>query len=287
MPKVVGVRFKAVTKVYYFDPADLTDLTINDRVIVDTSRGIEMGVVAQPVHEVPDEEIKSKLKQVMRQASPLDLVQAEKYKAQAPEALEKCKTLAKEMHLSLKVLEADYSFDGSRLVLAFVSDQRVDFRDLVKELARTLHARIEMKQIGARDETKIIDGYGRCGRQLCCAGWLTDFHSVSIRMAKKQSLPLAPSEISGVCGRLLCCLAYEDQFYTEMTEIMPKINSRVKTKEGVLAKVRGVNVLKEMLLLEIEPKGDDEDAAVTYQEVLAAEVEPIAEALQKPKRKKP
>jgi len=284
MPKVVGVRFRAVTKVYYFDPAELTDLTLADRIIVETSRGIEMGAVVQPIHEVPAEEIKSKLKQVIRKATPIDLVQAEKYRTEEPQALEKCRSLVKEMNAPLKVLEADYNFDGSRLAFSFVSEQRIDFRDLVKELARSLRTRIEMKQVGARDETKVLNGYGRCGRPLCCSSWLTDFHSVSIRMAKKQNLPLAPSEISGLCGRLLCCLAYEEQFYTEMTEKMPKINSRVKTKEGIIAKVRGLNVLKETVLLEIEP--EEEDAVVTYQEVPANEVEPTPEAPRRPKQKR-
>ena len=271
MPQVVGVRFKPVTKVYFFDPVQATDLLFDDRVIVETTRGTEMGTVAQAPHQVPADEIKGKLKQVIRKATPIDLIQAEKYKAQSPEALTKCQELASELKLPIKVLEADYSFDGSRLVFSFVSEQRIDFRELVKELARSLHTRIEMKQIGARDETKIVDGYGRCGRQLCCSSWLTDFHSVSIRMAKRQSLPLAPSEISGVCGRLLCCLAYEDDYYAEMIEQLPRINSRVKTKQGAFARVRGLNVLKENVLLEIEP--EEEDQAVTYLEVPAAAVE--------------
>jgi cell fate regulator YaaT (PSP1 superfamily) len=287
MPNVVGIRFRPITKIYFFDPGEFTYLAVNDRAIVETSRGIEMGTVVQPIHEVQGEEIKSKLKQVIRPATPLDLAQAQKYKAEESVALEKCRELVKEMRLELKVIEADYNFDGSRLAFSFVSDQRIDFRDLVKELARALRTRIEMKQVGARDETKVIDGYGRCGRQLCCSSWLTDFHSVSIRMAKKQNLPLAPTEISGVCGRLLCCLAYEDQLYTEMAEQMPRINSMVKTQQGAIAKVRGLNVLKETLLLEIEPEGDDEDATSTYQEVPASEVEPAPDALRKPKRKRP
>ena len=284
MPQVVGVRFKPVTKVYFFDPVQATDLLFDDRVIVETTRGTEMGTVAQAPHQVPADEIKGKLKQVIRKATPIDLIQAEKYKAQSPEALTKCQELASELKLPIKVLEADYSFDGSRLVFSFVSEQRIDFRELVKELARSLHTRIEMKQIGARDETKIVDGYGRCGRQLCCSSWLTDFHSVSIRMAKRQSLPLAPSEISGVCGRLLCCLAYEDDYYAEMIEQLPRINSRVKTKQGAFARVHGLNVLKENVLLEIEP--EEEDQAVTYLEVPAAEVEPAPDAPRKPKHKR-
>jgi cell fate regulator YaaT (PSP1 superfamily) len=278
MPKVVGVRFRAITKVYYFDPHKFTDLEVDDRIIVETSRGTEMGIIVQPIHDVPANKLKGKLKQVVRKATPVDLLQAEKHKAQEPMALEKCKKLVKEMKLPIKVLQADYNFDGSRLVFSFVSEQRVDFRDLAKELARSFRTRIEMKQVGARDETKILDGYGRCGRRLCCSSWLTDFHTVSIRMAKRQSLPLAPSEISGICGRLLCCLAYEDEFYTEMSEKLPKVNSRVQTKQGAIGKVRGVNALKETVLLEIEMEEGE-----TYIEVAANEVEPVTD---KPKARR-
>jgi cell fate regulator YaaT (PSP1 superfamily) len=278
MPKVVGVRFRPTTKVYYFDPHKFTILEVDDRIIVETSRGTEMGIIAIPIQDVSENEIKGKLKQVVRKATAVDLLQAEKYKAQEPVALEKGTELAKELNLPIKVLQADYNFDGSRLVLSFISEQRVDFRDLVKELARSLRTRIEMKQVGARDETKILDGYGRCGRRLCCSSWLTDFHPVSIRMAKRQSLPLAPSEISGLCGRLLCCLAYEDEFYAEMTKKLPRVNARVKTEQGVVAKVRGVNVLKETVLLEM----DDNEA---YLEVAANQVEVVADK-SKAKRKK-
>ncbi|MDX1522831.1 MAG: regulatory iron-sulfur-containing complex subunit RicT [Anaerolineae bacterium] len=252
MPKVVGVRFKPVTKVYYFDPTSFSNLKADERVIVETARGRELGLVVSPVHEVSKSEVKGKLKRVIRRASPVDLIQAEDYKAKEPEALEKCKDLVTKMNIPIKVLEANYNFDGSRLLFAFVAEQRVDFRDLVKELARALRTRIEMKQVGARDETKLLDGYGRCGRRLCCSSWLTEFHPVSIRMAKQQGLPLAPSEISGLCGRLLCCLAYEDDFYAEMKKKMPRVNTQMKTADGAIGTVRGVNVIKETVLLYIE-----------------------------------
>ncbi len=268
MPRVIGVRFRPVTKVYYFDPESMGDLTMDDRVIVETSRGVELGAVALPPHEVPKNDIKGKLKRVIRKANPVDLLQAEKYRAMEEAALEKCSQLVDSLELPIKVLQAEYSFDGSRLLFAFTSEQRVDFRELVKELARAFKTRIEMKQVGARDETKIIDGYGRCGRRLCCSSWLTEFHPVSIRMAKQQNLPLAPSEISGLCGRLLCCLAYEDELYAEIKKTLPKVNSMVKTREGAVAAVRGLNVLKETLLLEIE--GSD-----TYVEISASEVTPV------------
>ena len=268
MPEVVGVRFRPVTKIYHFDPGDLKQLSIGERVIVETSRGIELGNVVIENRDVPKSEIKGKLKRVIRKATPVDLLQAEEYKTQEPLALEKCSELVKDMDIPIKVLQAEYSFDGNRLLFSFVSEQRIDFRDLVKKLAQLFRTRIEMKQVGARDETKILDGYGRCGRRLCCSSWLTEFHPVSIRMAKQQGLPLAPSEISGLCGRLLCCLAYEDELYAEMKKLLPKVGTQVKTKEGLTAIVRGLNIIKEAVLLEIE--GSD-----SYLEVLAGEIKAV------------
>jgi cell fate regulator YaaT (PSP1 superfamily) len=266
MPVVVGVRFRPVTKIYYFDPNPFDQLQLEDRVIVETARGIELGTVALAPQEVPKEEIKSKLKRVIRAATPVDLIQAEQFRAQESTALEKCQQLVTEMNIPIKVLEAEYNFDGSRLLFSFISEQRVDFRDLVKELAHSLRTRIEMKQVGARDETKILDGYGRCGRRLCCSSWLTEFHPVSIRMAKLQGLPLAPAEISGLCGRLLCCLAYEDEMYAEIKKTLPKVGSQVRTPQGAIGIIRGLNILKESLLLEME--GGD-----AYTEVKASEVQ--------------
>jgi cell fate regulator YaaT (PSP1 superfamily) len=269
MPKVVGVRFKPVTKVYYFDPNGETNLEIEDRVIVETARGIEMGVVALAIHEVTQREIKGKLKRVMRRATSIDLLEAASYQAQEADALETCNELVQKLGLPMKPIQAEYSFDGKRLLFSFIAEQRVDFRELVKELTGSLKTKIEMKQVGARDETKIIDGYGRCGRRLCCSSWLTEFHSVSIKMAKQQSLPLAPSEISGLCGRLLCCLAYENEMYGEIKEKLPKVGTQVKMGPGLVAIVRGLNVLKETILLEVEGGG-------SYVEVGVNEVQPIS-----------
>jgi cell fate regulator YaaT (PSP1 superfamily) len=285
MPKVVSVRFKPVTKVYYFDPEDFTDLDAGDRVIVETARGVEMGAVVSPVHEVSKSDLKGSLKQVIRKATPVELVQAQQYRTEEPAALQTCTELATNLKLPIKILEADYNFDGSRLTFSFVSEQRIDFRELVKELARTLRTRIEMKQVGARDETKVFDGYGRCGRPLCCSSWLTDFHPVSIRMAKRQGLPLAPSEISGLCGRLLCCLAYEDDFYAEMREKLPRVNSRVKTETGEIGKVRGVNVLKESLLLQMEETETYLELPVSEVEVLVADRSKVGGKKSKPRDK--
>lgn len=252
MPQIVGVRFKPVTKVYYFDPNSIGDLDVDTRVIVETARGQELGVVTQPAHDVPASEIKSKLKKVVRRATPLDLLQAQQFRLQEGEALKRADEIAKELNVPIKVLNADYSYDGSRLIVSFSAEQRVDFRDLAKQLARSLETRIELKQVGARDETKILDGYGRCGRRLCCSSWLTEFHPVSIRMAKNQSLPLAPSEISGLCGRLLCCLAYENEQYTDIKNRLPQVGSRVKMTDGNLGLVRGLNILKESVLVEFD-----------------------------------
>jgi cell fate regulator YaaT (PSP1 superfamily) len=272
MPLIVGVRFRPVTKIYYFDPNQVENLEPDMPVIVETSRGIELGTVVQTVHEVPNDEVKGKLKRVVRRATPVDLLHAQHYKAEETYALAKCDELIQSMNIPIKVLEADYSFDGSRLVFSFVSEQRVDFRDLVKELSRALETRIEMKQVGARDETKILDGYGRCGRRLCCSSWLTEFHPVSIRMAKNQGLPLAPAEISGICGRLLCCLAYENEQYQEIKSTLPKVNSQVKLRKGgQVGIVRGLNVIKETVLLEIEDREE-------FLEILANETEPFSSA---------
>ncbi|RME97599.1 MAG: stage 0 sporulation protein [Chloroflexi bacterium] len=279
MPQIVGVRFKPVTKIYYFNPNGIEDLEPEKRVIVETARGTEMGVVVQPVHDVPASEIKGKLKKVVRTATPVDLIEAQRYKALEPEAQEKAAALARELKVPIKVLAVDYSFDGSRLIVSFTAEQRVDFRDLAKQLARALKTRIEMKQVGARDETKILDGYGRCGRRLCCSSWLTEFHPVSIRMAKNQGLPLAPAEISGLCGRLLCCLAYENQQYSEIKETLPTIGSTIKTSEGVTGWVKGLNVIKETLLVQA---GEEEPPF----EIAAQEIEVLEMAPKNRRRRK-
>lgn len=251
MPEIVGVRFKAVTKVYYFGPGDFRDLAKNAPVIVETMRGEELGWVEIPLKTVPDEEIKGKLKSVVRRANPVDLAQMEEYRRREGQALERCRQKVAELGLPMKVIRAEYGFDGRRLLFAFTSEQRVDFRELVRVLARSFKTRIEMKQIGARDEAKLIGGYGRCGRELCCSTWLTEFHPVSIKMAKQQDLPLAPSEISGLCGRLLCCLAYENEQYVGFKQAMPKVGTQVVTPQGE-GVIVGLNVLTESALVELQ-----------------------------------
>lgn len=250
MPEIVGIRFKPVTKVYYFAPGEFRDLAEDDPIIVETARGEELGWVKFLCRVVPDEEIKGTLKPISRRATPLDLAQMEDYQAREKQALEKCREKAAELGVPMKVVRAEYSFNGRRLLFAFISEQRVDFRELVRVLARSFRTRIEMKQIGARDEAKLIGGYGRCGRELCCSTWLTEFHPVSIKMAKQQDLPLAPSEISGLCGRLLCCLAYENEQYSEARKTLPKVGTQVITPQGK-GVIVGLNILTESALVEL------------------------------------
>lgn len=251
MPEVVGIRFKPVAKVYYFGPGKIQDLMENDPVIVETARGEELGWVAMPLKAVPDEEIKGKLKPIIRRATPVDLAMMEGFRGRVAQALERCREKVVELGLPMKVVRAEYSFNGRRLLFAFTSEQRVDFRELVRTLARSFKTRIEMKQIGARDEAKLIGGYGRCGRELCCTSWMAEFHSVSIRMAKQQDLPLAPSEISGPCGRLLCCLAYENDQYAEIQRALPKVGTQVVTLHGK-GVIVGLNVLTESAVVELQ-----------------------------------
>ncbi|MGQ9492720.1 MAG: PSP1 domain-containing protein [Anaerolineae bacterium] len=250
MPLVVGVRFKPATKIYYFDPVDL-DLHKGDYVVVETARARELGVVVIPPKEVPQEEIVGQLKPVMRKATALDLVNAQHYASQEEEALQEAREKAAEYALPIELIRAEYNFDGSHLTFFFTSEQRVDFRALVRDLAQIFHTHIELRQIGVRDEAKLIQGIGPCGRLLCCTTHLCDFIPVSIKMAKQQGLPLSPTEISGICGRLLCCLTYENEFYEEAQQKMPKIGKIVSTPDGV-GKVTGYNVLKETVQVELE-----------------------------------
>lgn len=253
MPTVVGVRFKPVTKIYYFLPPKSDEpLAYQDPVIVQTSRGEELGWVSMEAKNISGHEAKGELKPILRKATPLDLMNMEKYRAQEADAMEKCRRKAAELKLPMKVVRAEYSYNGSKLLFLFTAEQRVDFRELVRYLVRVFRTRVEMRQIGARDEAKILDGYGRCGRQLCCASWLTEFHPVSIRMAKNQQLPLAPTEISGVCGRLLCCLAYENDTYTEARKSLPRTGARVVHAEHGNGIIKGLNILGRQAIVKFE-----------------------------------
>jgi cell fate regulator YaaT (PSP1 superfamily) len=251
MPLVIGVRFNPASKVYYFSPSGVNELQAGEYVVVQTARGEEVGKVVIPPCQVSDKEIVGKLKNVVRQASAIDLTQMTYHRYKEQEALERCQQKVQQHNLPMKVVRAEYSYNGSRLVFFFAAEKRVDFRELVQDLARSFKARIELRQIGVRDEAKLIGGIGRCGLTLCCATWLTEFNPVSIKMAKQQDLPLSPMEISGLCGRLLCCLAYENQYYADAKAKLPKRGRTIDTPQGP-GKVVQVNVIKETIQVELE-----------------------------------
>jgi cell fate regulator YaaT (PSP1 superfamily) len=251
MPIVVGVQFKPVSKIYYFDPDGCLDLTPDDYVIVDTAKGSEVVQIVQPPHTVTDAEIVGEMKKVVRRATAWDLVQQDQWQHKEAEAAAVCREKAREHGLPMKISRCEYNYDGGRLTVFFTADHRVDFRSLVRDLARVIRVRIEMRQVGVRDEAKLLDGVGKCGRQLCCTSWLREFTPVSIRMAKNQQLPLNPDEISGVCGRLLCCLSYESDTYREQNKKMPKVGAEVVTPQGG-GRVRHVHPLKETITVLLE-----------------------------------
>lgn len=250
MPKVVGIRFKPATKIYYFDPQD-HDLKAGDFVIVETTRGKEIGRVVIPPTEVPESEVVGQLKPIERVATAWDTMQLHQRQAEEPKLLAQCRAKVAESRLPMKVIRAEQSFDGTRITFYFTAEQRVDFRQLVKDLAKMFKARIELRQVGVRDDAKLLGGIGMCGRPLCCSTFLVEFHQVAIKMAKQQDLPLSPNEISGVCGRLLCCLAYEYETYVELRKNLPKKNEIVQTPYGQ-GKVIEVHPLQERVVVLFE-----------------------------------
>ena len=250
MPQVVGVTFRTSAKVYYFGPGDYAGLQPGDYVIVETTRGQEAGKIVFPAREVTEEDIPGKLKNILRSATAMDLTQMERYQQREKRALHICRTKVSESGLLMKMIRAEYNFNGTYLTFYFTAEKRVDFRSLVKDLAREFKTRIELRQVGVRDEVKLMGGYGLCGRPHCCSSWLCEFRPISIRMAKQQNLPLSPMEISGVCGRLLCCLAYENDFYGEVKKRMPRVGQKVDTKQGE-GKVVAVNVLQETVTVRL------------------------------------
>ena len=250
MAEIVGIRFKKAGRVYYFDPAGF-DLEVNDYVVVNTVRGLELGHVAASPKQVSDSEVTRPLKSVVRKAEPEDIKRAQELEDKESEALAECGKLIAKLHLPMKLLSAEYNLDGSRLTFFFSAAERVDFRELVRELSKRFKMRVELRQVGSRDESKLMGGFGRCGRPLCCMSFLSEFAPVSIRMAKEQGLPLNPMKISGVCGRLLCCLVYESEQYHTLKERLPKAGQRVSTPMGT-AKVVGGNPLKETVLVELK-----------------------------------
>jgi len=250
MAEIVGIRFKRAGRIYYFDPAGI-DLEVNDYVVVKTTRGPELGHVVISPEQVLASEISTPLKPVLRKAEPEDIERAQELEDKEEEALIECGKLIAKLQLPMKLLSAEYNLDDSRLAFFFSAPERVDFRELVRELTRRFKIRVELRQIGPRDEAKLIGGFGRCGRPLCCMNFLSEFAPISIKMAKEQDLPLNPMKISGVCGRLLCCLVYESEQYHTLREKLPKEGQRVSTAMGPAIVVRG-NPLKETVLVELE-----------------------------------
>jgi len=250
MPLVAGVRFRPVGKIYHFDPAGI-ELKDGDMVVVETARGQELGKVVGEVFEMGDEEVPDVLKPVIRLAGPDDLEQSRLMDARESEALAECDQLVRQLNLPMKLLKAEYSLDGSIVTIFFGAEGRVDFRELVRELSRKIKSRVELRQVGPRDETRLIGGFGRCGRSLCCATFLSEFSPVSIKMAKEQDLPLNPMKISGLCGRLLCCLGYEFEQYREMKQKFPAEGQKVSIAEGQ-GVVVGSRPLEDIVIIELE-----------------------------------
>jgi cell fate regulator YaaT (PSP1 superfamily) len=250
MPDIVGIRFKKAGKVYYFNPAGV-ELKVNDYVVVQTARGVEMGQVMIAPRQVVAADIIAELKPITRKASPEDVKRAQDFTAREAGAMAECARIIARINLAMKLVSAEYNLDGSRLTFYFTAEERVDFRELVRELTSFFKTRIELRQIGPRDQAKIVGGLGRCGRPLCCGSFLTEFTPVSIKMAKEQDLPLDPMKISGVCGRLQCCLAYESAQYREAKALMPRKGQPVDTPAGK-GYITGVFPLKETVIVELE-----------------------------------
>lgn len=262
MAKVIGVKFKNTVKTYYFAPADENEEYLeNDGVIVETAKGVEFGTVAFGTKEIAENDIAHPLKPVIRKATEKDVKQMRDNEKKIPEALAFANEKIRESNLDMKLIGAEFSFDGKKLTFFFSSEKRVDFRELVKTLAGRFHTRIELRQVGIRDETKILGGIAPCGRTCCCASCMTDFGKVTIKMAKNQGLHLNPAKISGLCGRLMCCLEYENDYYAEVYGKMPKVGGTVKTPEG-----EGTVVSNDMLKLVSKVKITKNDGSEVYKD---------------------
>ena len=248
MINVIGVRFRRAGKIYYFDPKDLT-IEKGQHVIVETARGVEFGDVVIGNKHIPDEEVVQPLKPVIRIATEEDYQSEEENKKNEKSAFDICLSKIKKHNLDMKLIDCEYTFDRNKLLFYFTADGRIDFRELVKDLAAIFKTRIELRQIGVRDETKMLGSIGICGRALCCHKHLSDFHPVSIKMAKEQNLSLNPAKISGVCGRLMCCLKYEEDTYIELNKKLPHVGDVVTTKDNIQGEVLYVGVLKQQVKL--------------------------------------
>ncbi|MCI5592551.1 MAG: stage 0 sporulation family protein [Ruminococcus sp.] len=265
MAEVVGVRFKEVGKVYYFDP-DGHSLKKGDMVIVETARGVECGEVAMENRDVSEEEIVKPLKKLVRVATDEDIDKVKENKKKEKEAFEICEKKILKHGLDMKLVDIEYTFDNSKILFYFTADGRVDFRERVKDLASVFHTRIELRQIGVRDESKMLGGIGICGRPFCCSSFLGDFQPVTVKMAKEQGLSLNPTKISGTCGRLMCCLKYEQNAYDHLLRITPKTGAIVETPEG-RGKVVDVNLLRGIVKVQLDKKADAAPAAYDRRDV--------------------
>lgn len=263
MITIIGIRFRRAGKVYYFAPEDDVVYSQGQHVIVETARGIEYGEVVVPNKEVEDSEVVQPLKKVIRLATPEDDEKNRQNKIKEKEAFFICKEKIIKHKLDMKLIEVEYTFDNNKVLFYFTSYERIDFRELVKELASIFKTRIELRQIGVRDETKMCGGIGICGRSLCCSSFLGDFQPVSIKMAKEQNLSLNPIKISGICGRLMCCLKYEQDCYVEIRGRLPVVGDIVLTPDGK-GEVLSVNVLREQVRVAVQKKDKDEKEAIVY-----------------------
>ena len=257
MVKIVGVRFRNAGKVYYFDPKGYK-IKAGDHVIVETARGVEYGTVIGGIREVTDDRVVQPLKAVIRVATQEDDLRAEKSRAKEKDAMRICNEKIRKHKLDMKLIDAEYTFDNNKVLFYFTADGRIDFRELVKDLAAVFNMRIELRQIGVRDETKILGGIGICGRVLCCNSFLSEFAPVSIKMAKEQNLSLNPTKISGVCGRLMCCLKNEEDTYEYLNSKLPSIGDSVTTIDGVRGEVQSVNVLRQKVKVLVDA-GDEKE----------------------------
>ena len=251
MIKVIGVRFRTAGKIYFFSPGGL-ELKAGDKVIVETARGVEFGSVVTGIKEVPDDQISQPLKPVIRIATQDDVRREAKNREKEKDAFKICQEKIRKHGLEMKLIDAEYTFDNNKVLFYFTADGRIDFRELVKDLASVFRTRIELRQIGVRDETKIRGGIGICGRPLCCHTYLTEFAPVSIKMAKEQNLSLNPTKISGVCGRLMCCLTNEEETYEELNSHLPSIGDYVTTPEKLKGEVQSVNVLRQTVIVSLD-----------------------------------
>ncbi len=258
MTKVIGVRFRQAGKVYFFSPGKF-HIKQGDKVIVETARGVEFGSVVSGIKEVPDETIMQPLKSVIRIATEEDKRNEERNREKEKEAFKVCLEKIREHNLDMKLINAEYTFDNNKVLFYFTAEGRIDFRDLVKDLAAVFRTRIELRQIGVRDETKIRGGIGICGRPLCCHTYLSEFAPVSIKMAKEQNLSLNPTKISGVCGRLMCCLTNEQETYEELNSRLPAIGDFVTTPDGLKGEVQSVSVLRQLVKVVVNLDDDEKE----------------------------